>query len=198
MPAVAEETWPRCWGGGVLPEQGPFPGSGAAGGRCGFRLRHADESPTMSALVSASTRGLCPQWPLRNRGQVSQAGPWSGRRDTDRVPARGRRPGMTTARPQDQAGGWGRAGSPPHAACGGVRIWGARTPPSVEEGRDKEKTSTPPRAALRGDGNQRTADWGPVGPPAAAVAQGEGALQMPHSKLTEPLRPAPRVRGAEG
>lgn len=107
---------------------------------------------------------------------------------------------MTTARPQDQAGGWGRAGSgsPPHAACGGVRIWGARTPPSVEEGRDKEETPTPPRAAPRGDGNQRTADWGPIGPPAAAEAQGGGALQMLHGKLTEPLRPAPRVRGAEG
>lgn len=52
----------------------PFPGSRAAGGRRGFRLRHADKSPTMSALVSASTGELCLQQPLRNLGQVNQAG----------------------------------------------------------------------------------------------------------------------------
>lgn len=53
---------------------------------------------------------------------------------------------------------------------------GAHTPPRVEEGRDKEEPFTPPKAALRGDGNQSTADLGPVGPSTANVAQGRGCI----------------------
>ena len=70
---------------------------------------------------------------------------------------------------------------PTPAACSGVRIWGTSTPPRVEEGRDKEEPFTPPKAALRGDGNQPSANLGPVSPSAANVAQGRGCTANEHT-----------------
>ena len=128
---------------------------------------------------------------LRTLPSAAARKPWSGERSGCHDPEGGTEtefPGekvagkdhCQTLRSGRQLGeGW--LWLPTPAACSGVRIWGTSTPPRAEEGRDKEEPFTPPKAALRGDGNQPSANLGPVSPSAANVAQGRGCTVNEHT-----------------
>lgn len=80
------------WGASCQ-NKAPFPGSRAAGGRCGFRLRHADESPTMSA---SSERNY-----LRTLPSAAAQKPWAGKRSRCHDPE-----GGTETEFPGEEGGW--------------------------------------------------------------------------------------------